>query len=61
MITLSSYMSDDEKRKATVFRDQIDGKYYVSMTNEFGTSFRANFTTEEDAEIYAEDWVLKNE
>ena len=61
MITISSYMSDDEKRKATVFREQIDGKYYVSMTNEFGTSFRANFSSEEDAEMYAEDWVLKNE
>ena len=59
MITLSSYTSDDEKRKATVFRDQNDGKYYVSMTNEFGTSFGANFPTEEDAEIYAEDWVMK--
>ena len=52
-------MSDDEKRKATVFREQIDGKYYVSMTNEFGTSFQTNFPTEEAAEIYAEDWVMK--
>ena len=59
MITLSSYISDDEKRKATVFKEQIDGKYYVSMTNEFGTSFRANFPTEEAAELYAEDWVMK--
>jgi hypothetical protein len=59
MITLSSYISDDEKRKATVFRDQNDGKYYVSMTNEFGTSFRADFSSEEDAEIFAEDWVMK--
>ena len=59
MITLSSYTSDDEKRKATVFREPIDGKYYVSMTNEFGTSFRANFSSEEDAEMYAEDWVMK--
>jgi hypothetical protein len=59
MITLSSYTSDDEKRKATVFRDQNDGKYYVSMTNEFGTSFRADFSSEEDAEIFAEDWIMK--
>ncbi len=59
MITISSYMSDDEKRKATVFREQIDGKYYVSMTNEFGTSFQTNFQTEEAAEIYAKDWVIK--
>jgi hypothetical protein len=59
MITLSSYISDDEKRKATVFRDQNDGKYYVSMTNEFGTSFRADFSSEEDAEIFAEDWIMK--
>jgi len=58
MITLSSYISNDEKRKATVFREQIDGKYYVSMTNEFGTSFRADFLTEEDAEVYAENWVM---
>jgi hypothetical protein len=29
------------------------------MTNEFGTSFRANFSSEEDAEMYAEDWVMK--
>jgi hypothetical protein len=59
MITLSSYTSDDEKRKATIFRDQNDGKYYVSMTNEFGTSFRADFSSEEDAEIFAEDWIMK--
>ncbi len=59
MITLSSYTSDDEKRKATIFRDQNDGKYYVSMTNEFGTSFQTNFQTEEAAEIYAKDWVIK--
>jgi len=58
MITLSSYMSDDEKRKATVFKEQIDGKYYVSMINEFGTSFRADFLSEEDAEIYAGDWIM---
>ena len=58
MITLSSYISDDEKRKATVFREQIDGKYYVSMTNNFGTSFRADFSSEEAAEIFAEDWVM---
>ena len=58
MITLSSYTSDDEKRKATIFRDQNDGKYYVSMTNEFGTSFRADFSSEEDAEIFAEDWIM---
>jgi hypothetical protein len=58
MITLSSYTSDDEKRKATIFRDQNDGKYYVSMTNEFGTSFRADFLSEEDAEIFAEDWIM---
>ena len=50
--------SDDEKRKATVFREQIDGKYYVSMTNDFGTSFRADFSSEEAAEIFAEDWVM---
>ena len=59
MITLSSYISDDEKRKATVFKEQIDGKFYVSMTNDFGTSFQTNFSTEEAAEIFAEDWVLK--
>ena len=58
MITLSSYTSDDEKRKATVFRDQNDGKYYVSMTNEFGTSFRADFSSEEAAEVFAKDWIM---
>jgi len=58
MITISSYISDDEKRKATVFREQIDGKFYVSMTNEFGTSFQTNFQTEEAAEIYAGDWIM---
>jgi len=57
MITLSSYISDDEKRKATVFREQIDGKFYVSMTNDF-TSFRADFSSEEAAEIFAEDWIM---
>jgi hypothetical protein len=27
--------------------------------NETGTSFRADFKSEEDAEIFAEDWVMK--
>lgn len=59
MITMSIFVSDDEKRKATVFKETIDGKYYVSMMNETGTSFRADFKSEEDAEIFAEDWVMK--
>lgn len=59
MITLSVFMSDDEKKKATVFKETIDGKYYVSMINETGTSFRADFKTEQDAEVFAENWVMK--
>jgi hypothetical protein len=61
MITLSVYLSDDEKRKSTVFKENNTGKYGVSMTTDKNTLFELDFINEEEAEFFAEEWILKNE
>ena len=58
MRKLSEYVNENTKRKATVFTDS--GKYYVAIMTDTGTSFSADFASEETADDFAEDWVEKN-
>ncbi len=58
MIKLSEFMNENNKRTATVFKD--NGKFYVSITTDTGTAFSTDFASEETAEEFAEDWVEKN-
>lgn len=56
---LSSFFSEDGRRKAIIYRVLGgDTKYSVSIMNESGSNFSSDFDTLEDAEDYAEDWVL---
>ena len=44
---------------ATVFKDE-DG-YFATVKSATGVYYTARFNNVEDAEAYAEDWVIKDE
>jgi hypothetical protein len=44
---------------ATVFKDE-DG-YFATVKSATGVYYTARFNNVEDAESYAEDWVIKDE
>jgi len=58
MRELSSFFGNNNT-EAKVFKDE-DG-YFTTVKSSFGVYFTARFNSEEDAEIYAEDWVNKDE
>ena len=55
---ISGYFSDDQKRRSTVMYNLETKKFHVSVVSDSGTSFTSVYDTEEDAEQFAEDWVL---
>lgn len=56
---LSKYYDEDTKRSATVYRDLTEeNAYMVSCTNDSGSSFRTTLVNLQDAEDFAEDWVV---
>ena len=57
MRELSKYFGDNTEAK--VFKD-ADG-YFATVKSSSGVYYTARFDSEEDAEIYAEDWVKKDE
>ena len=58
MRELSKYFGDNNT-EATVYRD-ADG-YFATVKCVNGVYYTTRFTNEEYAEIYAEDWVKKDE
>jgi hypothetical protein len=58
MRELSKYFGENNTA-AIVFKD-ADG-YFVTVKSSSGVYYTARFKSEEDAEIYAEDWVNKDE
>lgn len=56
--TLSEFYSDDKKRSASIIKELGTSKYIVKLINDSGSAFSASFETEEDAEVYAEEWVV---
>jgi hypothetical protein len=54
---LSKYYSDDQVKTATIYYDMTENLYRVSVLGDTGTGFVALFPTEDDAEIFAEEWV----
>ena len=58
MRELSKYFGENNT-EAGVFKD-ADG-YFATVKSSSGVYYTARFTSEEDAEIYAEDWVKKDE
>ena len=57
MRELSKYFGDNTEAK--VFKD-ADG-YFATVKSATGVYYTSRFNTEEEAEIYAEDWVKKDE
>ena len=57
MKLLSTYCSDDDKKKAEVFHVN-DYTYRVVVKADTGTHYSTTFVDEETAENFAESWVL---
>lgn len=57
---LSVFMSEDEKKKAMVFRnkDKTFGVSYITIDVDRGSSTSRSFDILQHAEESAEDWVL---
>ena len=58
MRELSKYFGNNNI-EARVFKDE--NGYFATVKSATGVYFTARFNNEEDAEIYAEDWVKKDE
>ena len=59
MKELSNYYGDNNNREATVYRDE--NGYFATVKSATGVYYTARFNNVEDAEAYAEDWVMKDE
>lgn len=56
---LSEYISDDETKKAEVFLSEVDAMPVYEVTaKSLTTDVTLKFLSEEEAENYAEDWVV---
>lgn len=55
---LSEYFSDNNSKRASVVKELGTNRYIVKLINDSGSAFSALFETEEDAEAYAESWVV---
>jgi hypothetical protein len=57
MKELSAFFGSNTEAK--VFKDE--NGYFTTVKSSSGIYYTARFNSEEDAEIYAEDWVNKDE
>ena len=55
---LSEYFSEDGRKTASVVKELGTKRYVVRLMSDTGSAFSASFETEDDAEQYAEGWVL---
>ena len=55
---ISEYFSDDSSKRASVVKELGTNRYIVRLMSDTGSAFSASFESEEDAEEYAEDWVV---
>ena len=59
LLESSFFLSDESARKtATVYKNIVTGSYNVVVKSDTGTTYTAHFDKREDAENFAEDWVL---
>ena len=58
MRQLSKFFGDNNT-EAKVFKDETG--YFATVKSVTGVYYTARFNNIEDAEAYAEDWVMKNE
>ena len=57
MRQLSNFFGDNTEAK--VFKDETG--YFATVKSATGVYYTARFNNVEDAEAYAEDWVMKDE
>lgn len=57
MKLLSEYLSDDGKKVAKVYYE-TNQEYIVMVKDDAGNHYRSKFENMQNAEEYAEDWVL---
>jgi hypothetical protein len=55
---ISEYIGEEHNRSASVYKDLETKEYKVSIRNESGTYFTATFESVDEAEDYAESWVM---
>ena len=55
---LSEYFSEDGRKTASVVKELGTNRYVVRLMSDTGSAFSASFETEDDAEQYAEEWVV---
>lgn len=60
MRLISEYMTSDERATAKVYF-QSKNEFLVVVKSDTGTHYRSAFNDINSAEIFAEDWILKNE
>lgn len=58
---LSEYFSNDDRRSAKLYVLLPQKEYNVSVMNEAGSSFTSTFENIDDAEDFAENWVMLGE
>lgn len=58
---LSEYFSNDNRRSAKIYVLLPQKEYNVSVMNEAGSSFTSMFENINDAEDFAENWVMLGE
>lgn len=58
IVTVSEYIGDGNGRTAVVYKDTAVNDYKVSVKNDSGSHFLANFENVDTAEDFAESWVM---
>lgn len=59
MIELSKFFTENNKYECVVYL--FDKTFRVTLKDEFGVIYSSNFSKQEDAENFCEDWILKHE
>jgi hypothetical protein len=60
LIETSFFLSNESgKKSAIVYKHIINGSYSVVVKSDTGSTFNASFDNRQDAEDFAEDWVLE--
>lgn len=59
VIPLSFIHDEDVHKGYMITYNDETGKYQVSVKNDSGTSFSADFKSVEEAQTFADDWISK--
>ena len=56
---LSEYISEDGTHRSTVLKNTETKQFVVRAVSDSGSVYTATYDSEEEAEQFAEDWVMK--